>query len=370
MKKKIFIITGESSGDKLASNIIKYFKKNKFSVSAIGSQYLKKNKVKILFDSSELSVMGFVDVIKKIFFLIGRINLTIKYIKNFRPDIIFSIDSPDFSFRVENRIKKILPNIKIFHLVAPSIWAWRESRVFFFRKFIDHLFLLFPFEKKIFDKFKIKNTFVGHPFFENKIKYKKFSLPEDKKIITFCPGSRLSEVKMFMPIFIRLIILINDKFGNNFLYHFPILKKHIFVVKNYLKNHKSTIVTLDENKKNYFIKKSLFCVAKSGTISLDICKNKSPLITIYKTSWFNYFLIRPFVKVKFINIVNIIAKKEIIPELIQFDCNVKKIFSLVSVFIKNKKIRKRNVISYSKYLKKISKINTSKSIAKIIESSL
>ena len=367
MKKKIFIITGESSGDKLASSIVRHFRRNKFCISAVGSQHLKNNKIKVIFDSAEISVMGFADVIKKIFFLLKKINFTIEYIKKYKPDIIFSIDSPDFSFRVENKIKKMFPKIKIVHLVAPSIWAWRENRVYFFRKFIDHLLLLFPFEKKIFDKYKVKNTFVGHPFFENKIKYRKFSIPKNKKIITLCPGSRLSEIKIFMPIFTQLIKLINNKFGENFIYHFPVLKEHESIIKYSLKNQNSVIINIEENKKNFFIKKSLFTIAKSGTISLDICNNKSPLITIYKTSWFNYFMIRPFIKVKFGNIVNIMANKEIIPELIQFDCNVKKIFNIGSTFIQNKNIRKNNVINYFKYIRKITKRNTSKNIAKIIE---
>ena len=367
MKKKIFIITGEASGDKLASKVVSHLKKN-IQIVAIGSENLKKQNVKIIFNSSHLSVMGFVDVVKKIFFLIRKINFTINYLKKFKPNVIFSVDSPDFSFRVEDKIKKILPKTKIIHFVATTIWAWRENRVSYFKKFIDHMLLLFPFEKKIFNKYKVSNTFVGHPFFENKIKYKKFFIPKNKKVITFCPGSRISEIKIFMPIFVSLIGLINNKFGNNFVFHFPILKEHKSIIKFYLKNYDSIFVSINENKKNFFIKKSLFSIAKSGTISLDICKNKSPLITIYKTSWINYLMIRPFVNVKYGNIINIMANKNIIPELIQFDCNVKKIFDIASMFIKKKSIRKKNVFNYIKYIKKISNKNTSKNIAKIIES--
>jgi len=363
LKKKIFIITGEASGDKLASNIVSYFKNSNIDLSAIGSNYLRKQKVKIIFDSSKLSVMGFIDVLKKFSFFLNRINFTINYIKEFKPDIIFSVDCPDFSFRVENKIKKILPNIQILHMVAPTIWAWRESRVFFFKKFIDHIFLLFPFEKKIFNKYKIKNTFVGHPFFEKKIKYKKFPMCS-KNIITLCPGSRVSEIKIFMPIFNQLIELINKHYGKNFLFHFPVLKKHQSVVKSLLKSSNSTYVNIDENKKNFFINKSILCISKSGTMSLDVCKNNSPLITIYKTSWLNYFLIKPFVKVKYANIINIIANKEIIPELIQFNCTAAKIFKVASRYIESPNERKNNVSRYAKYIKKISNKNTSELVAK------
>jgi len=367
LKKKIFIITGEASGDKLASNIVSHFKNRRIDLSAIGSNYLRKQKVKIIFDSLKLSVMGFADVLKKVSFFLNKIDFTINYIKQYKPDIIFSIDCPDFSFRVESKIKKILPNVKILHMVAPTIWAWRESRAFYLKKFIDHIFLLFPFEKKIFNKYKIKNTFVGHPFFEKKIKYKKFRVLS-RNIITLCPGSRDSEIKTFMPIFNQLIKLINNYYGQNFLFHFPVLKKHRSTVKSFLTMSNSILINIDENKKNFFINKSIFCISKSGTMSLDVCKNSSPLITIYKTSWINYFLIKPFVKVKYANIINIIAKKEIIPELIQFNCTASKIFKVASKFIESTSARKNNVSSYTKYIQKMSKKNTSELVARKIES--
>ena len=370
MKKKIFILTGESSGDKLASNVIPYLNNKNFYITAIGSDHIKKKHIKLLFNSKEISVMGFVDVFKKLFFLKKKINLTISYLLKFKPDVIFSIDSPDFSFRIHNVIKKKLPKTKIVHLVAPTIWVWREKRVLVFRKFLDHLLLLFPFEAPLFNKWKMKNTYVGHPFFEKKITYKKFPMISRKKIITFCPGSRSSEIRTFMPLFVELIKIINFQYPGIFLFHFPVPLEHAKSVKNFIHSKTLFLISCSEEKKNFFIKKSILSVAKSGTISLDICKNQSPLITIFKTSWINYFLIKPFVKVKFANIINIIANKELIPELIQSECNVSNIYKKVCLFIENKKIRDLNVTNYRKIIKKISKKNSSKLIAKIIKSYL
>lgn len=370
MKKKIFILTGESSGDKLASNIIPYLNSKNFHITAIGSNHIKKKGIKLLFNSKEISVMGFLDVLKKIFFLKKKINLTINYLLKFKPDLIFSIDSPDFSFRVHNIIKKRLPQTRIVHLVAPTIWVWREKRVLVFREFLDHLLLLFPFEAPLFTKWKMKNTYVGHPFFEKKIIYKKFPINSQKKIITLCPGSRSSEIKTFMPIFVELIKEINFKYPDIFLFHFPVSLDHVKSIKSFLPSKISSLISSKEDKKNFYIKKSILSVAKSGTISLDICKNKSPLITIFKTSWFNYFLIKPFVKVKFANIINIIANKELIPELIQSECNTSSILAKVSLFIENKKVRSLNVSNYQKIIKKITKNNSSELIAKTLKSYL
>ena len=368
MKKKIFIITGEASGDKLASEIVSYFDKKKYNILAVGSEKLKNKNIKLLFNSSLIAFMGIKDVLVNFFYIIKKINFTVNSISIFKPNVIFSIDAPDFSFRIEKKIKKKFPNIKIVHLVAPTIWAWRESRVKSFRKFIDHMLLLFPFEVPIFNKWKIKNTFVGHPFFENKIIYKKFSLPNKKKLITLCPGSRIGEIKVFMPIFTKLMNDINMKFNNNYMFHFPVPKNRVQLIKSYLPNKFDFLLSDDEDKKNFYIKNSILSVAKSGTISLDICKNKCPLITIYKTSIINYFLIKPLVKVKYGNIINIAANKEIIPELIQNDCSVEKIFSLVCNFIENNKIRKKNVKEYSEILNTFKKANSNKIISDIVKS--
>jgi len=368
LKKKIFIITGESSGDKLASNIVSHFDKKKFNINAIGSDHLKKNNIKLLFDNKQISVMGFVDVLKKIFYLIKKINQTVFFIKKFKPNVILSIDSPDFAFRVEDKIKKMLPEIKIVHFVAPSIWAWRERRVYYFRKFIDHIILLFPFEVKIFNRYNLKNTFVGHPFFEKKTIYKKLRLFDKKKIISICPGSRISEIKCLMPIIVNVINKIIKTYGLNFVFHFPVLPVHKKLIKSYLVNNINYLITTDENQKNFYIKNSILSVAKSGTISLDICKNSSPLITIYKTSFLNYILIKPLVKVKFGNILNIIANKEIIPELIQQDCTPENIFTIISKFLSNKRLRDLNVSNYKKIINKISKKNTSRLVADIVKS--
>ena len=170
-----------------------------------------------------------------------------------------------------------------------------------------------------------------------------------------------------MPIFVELIKKINFKYPDIFLFHFPVSFEHAKTIKNFLPSKISFFISSTEDKKNFYIKKSILSVAKSGTISLDICKNKSPLITIFKTSWFNYFLIKPFVKVKFANIVNIIANKELIPELIQSDCNVSSIFKKVSLFIENKKLRNLNVSNYQKIIKKITKNNSSKLIAQTVK---
>ena len=354
MQKKIFIITGESSGDKIASYIINHLKKKKFKIEflAIGGENIKSQNVNCIFDIKDIAFMGFVDVLKNIFFIKKKIDFTVKKILEFKPDVIFSIDSPDFSFRILKKIKNINYNIKTIHLVAPQVWAWRENRKNFLHKFIDHLLLLFSFEKKYFEGF-VKNSFVGHPFFDfsvfkiNEIKQK------NNKYFTLCPGSRNSELKIFMPIFIDIIKKIN--LNSNFIFHIPTTENNKNIITNYLEKSgiSNFIITTTESDKNFYIQNSILSVSKSGTIALDICKNKCPLIVVYKTSWLNYLLIKPFIKTKFGNILNVIAQKEIIPELIQEKCNSNDIYKKVKEFIDDELLRNAVVVQYTKILETI-----------------
>ena len=354
MKKKIFIITGESSGDKIASYIINHIKNNNSEIEflAIGGENIKSQRVNCIFDIKDIAFMGIIDVLKNVISIKNKIDFTIKKIIEFNPQIVLSIDSPDFSFRVLKKIKNINSNIKTIHLVAPQVWAWRENRKKKLHKFIDHLLLLFEFEKFFFDGF-IRNTFIGHPFFDFSI-FKINKLNQNKnKYLTFCPGSRYSELNTFMPIFVDTIKKIN--LNHNFIFHFPTNDFNQSIIIQILKKNKidNFVISTNEKDKNLYMQNSILAISKSGTITLDVCKNQCPLIVVYKTSWINYLLIKPFVKIKFGNILNIIANKEVIPELIQQRCNSNEIFEQATKLIDSELLRKELVSEYNKILDKI-----------------
>ena len=354
MSKKIFIITGETSGDKIASLVIKKLKGKNLDMQflAVGGDNIKSEKIDCIFDIKDIAYMGFIDVFKNLFSIKKKINLTVKKILEFNPDVILSIDSPDFSFRILKQVKNINNKIKTIHLVAPQVWAWRENRKKILYKFIDHLLFLFPFEKNYFDGF-IRNSFVGHPFFDFSV-FKISKLQDkNKKYFTLCPGSRISELKIFLPIFIEVIKKIN--LNNMFIFHIPTSENYKNFIINYFKKNKidNFIITTNEKDKNFYIQDSVLTISKSGTITLDICKNQCPLIVVYKTSWLNYLLIKPFVKTKFGNILNIIAQKEIIPELIQDKCNSDEIYKKAKELIDNVILRKELVVKYTQILETI-----------------
>ena len=339
--KKIFILTGEPSGDKLASRVIRELNKvnSEIKYLSVGGENLKALEIRSIYDLKEITYIGFTKVILNIFKINKKINETVKAIVEFNPDILFTVDSPDFTLRVAERVKKQNKKIKTIHYVAPQVWVWRESRVKKIKKFIDHILLLFSFEKHYFDKENIRNDFVGHPLLddtaESKIDINQI-FEKNKALISVFPGSRISEIDVLTPILLDFIKLMNSKY-QDFIYIFHSTKQHYQLIQNYIKSKdlKNCEIISDDKIKSHTLKKSVFAVAKSGTVSLEICKSKIPSIILYKMNFINYLIVRILIKVKFANIINIAAKEEVIPELLQTKCNAKNIFETVSNFINN-----------------------------------
>jgi lipid-A-disaccharide synthase len=371
--KKIFILTGEPSGDKLVSKVIFKLQKNNPNVeySCVGGTHLNSLGIKSIFDLKEITYIGFTSVLLNIFKIKSKINKTVEEIIKFNPDILFSVDSPDFTLRVAEKVKKINNKIKTVHYVAPQVWVWREGRVKKFKKFLDHILLLFDFEKKYFDKENIPNTFVGHPLLEQEAKNRtdlSNIISSDKKIISLFCGSRSSEVNLLLPILIGFINLMNSKFDNfTFVFHATDENKNLINKKIKNTNLHNVEVISDENIKNQILNKSIFAVSKSGTISLEICNAKVPSIIIYKMNLINFLIVKMLVKIKFANIINIINNKEIIPELLQKECNSKEIYNSVVFFLKNPELMRKQISDCEETLTKIrSKTSSSDEAASVL----
>ena len=340
--KKIFILTGEPSGDKLASKVVTKLKNSRSDIDylSVGGENLKSLGIKSLYDLKEVTYLGFTRVLMNIFKIKNKINETVQEILKYKPDILFSIDSPDFTLRVAKEVKKKDPSITTIHFVAPQVWVWREHRVKQLKSFLDHILLLFPFEKKYFDKEGIQSTFVGHPLLEDHSKSKvdiSQIIKDNKKIFSIFPGSRLSEINLLTPILFKFVKKMNKKYKDLF-FVFHSTLEHVKLIQNLLlkEGFKNCGAIGDEKIKSNILKSSIFAVAKSGTISLEICNAKIPSIIIYKMGMINFFIIKMLVKVKFANIINIAADEEVIPELLQSKCNANNIYDKVDKLLSDK----------------------------------
>lgn len=312
--KKIFICATEQSGDNIGSGIIKELLNINPNLKFDG---VGGNKMKGLLDLQFYSInhfktMGFFEIffslnkyIKMILFLSKKI-LANKY------DLIITIDSPDFNYPLIKSIRKKKNYIKVVHIVAPTVWAWREYRAKKFANIFDEIFVLFKFEEKYFNRYNLKTTYIGHPIYY--INTNKNFYPNDN-YIAFLPGSRLGELNSLF-IFFKIAYeqILNNKYNIKiFIPTLPHLEKQI---RCKVKNWKiSTVITTDIELINEYYQKTKFALVCSGTASLEVAKRHIPQLIIYKFNFFTVLLIKKFIKVKYANIINIIEGKMIIPEL-------------------------------------------------------
>ena len=346
-KPKIYIVAGEPSGDILGDQLIKSLQ-TKFDspiFNGVGGEKMQSNNFRSLFDMSHISIFGIFPVIKKLFFLLRKINDVVNDIVQIKPDIIILIDSPDFNHRVAKKVKRYLPDIPIICYVAPTVWAWRHGRAKKMSKYFNYLLSVIPFEVNFFEKYGLKTTYVGHPFIEKvkKIDDKNFSnqfdLLNGDKTIIFLPGSRRSEIERHSPIMsqaieylrsqdlkINILIATGHKQLNQIREYFPDIK-----------------VITDDNKKYSLFKIADFACAASGTVTLELGLTETPTIVIYKMDKFTWFFISRMVKVKFVSLVNLILGRESSKELLQDNYTKENLIDEINKLLFDSEIQKKQI---------------------------
>ena len=369
--KKVFILTGEPSGDKLASKVINDLKKinQNLEFLSVGGEHLQSLGIKSIYDLKEITYLGFTNVILNIFKINKKINETVKSIISYNPDVLFTVDSPDFTLRVAEKVKKVNAKIKTVHYVAPQVWVWREGRVKKIKSFIDHILLLFNFEKKYFENENVSCEFVGHPLLQNKERSKidiNQIIGKNKALISVFAGSRKSEILVLMPILLDFIKLMNEKY-TDMTYVFHSTREYSDLIQSFINESSlsNCEIVSDDKIKNHILQKSVFAVAKSGTVSLEISNAKIPSIILYKMGFINFMIVKSLVKTKYANIINFAANEEIIPELLQSNCNSKNIFKHVSNFLEDPNKIKEQVNKVQNVLNKLKTNGSSSELASL-----
>jgi len=319
-KKCVMIIAGEASGDLHGSKLVKAMHKQNADLffCGIGGQALKDAGVRILVDASKLSVVGITEVFSKIPSLIKGITLAKRLIKSLQPDLLILIDFPDFNLHIANSAKKL--NIPILYYISPQVWAWRTGRVKKIGKLVDHVAVILPFEEDYYKKHEVPATFVGHPLLD------RHPRPADKTpekaaaypVIGLLPGSRDREIARHLPVMLDAARILTTRINNvKFLVSIaPSVEKQY--VEEIAKKYKEMVHFEFETKgvENIF-QQCIFVVASSGTVTLESAIFGMPMVIIYKVSLLSSWLGRAMIRVKNVGLVNLIAGKDVVPELLQ-----------------------------------------------------
>jgi len=370
---KIAIVAGEPSGDLIASQLMLEINQKFKTIEyvGVGGPMMQKNGLNSFFDYKVLGIHGYIDAIKNIVkLLILRRNL-IKYLIDQKPDIYIGIDAPDFNFFIEKTLKK--NKVKVFHYVSPSVWAWRKSRIYLMKSYMNHLFLVFPHEIKIFKSIRLPSTYVGHPLAKI-IPLKPNSLLSKKRIgirgtnfvISILPGSRSSEVKFHLDIMLSSAVIIQNKI-ENILFVIPCNSKENFIkINNSILKHKQLNIKPIIGHSHDVINASDFVIVASGTATLEAALFKKPMLIIYKTSWWSWQILRRMKIIPWIGLPNILLNKLISPELIQRKVNPEEIANVAMKIINNKKYKTLIINEFTELHKSLRR-NTSALIIDVLK---
>lgn len=325
---RIGIVAGEASGDLLGGELISALKSENADIefTGIGGENMKMAGCNCLYSSDSLSVMGISEVFSRYFDLIKIRKNIIRYFLDNPPDLFIGIDSPDFNFQIERKLRHV--GIKTIHYVSPSIWAWREYRLKSIAKSADLMLTLFPFEVVFYKKYGIPVESVGHPL-ADKIgtetdkhdKRKELGLPDNTNIIAILPGSRASELKKLAVPFLQTAKLCHEQMEN------------LCFVVNLVNEDDKKYVEAIARQVSPNISLSFYTgrpwdvmgaadvvLLASGTAALEAMLLKRPMVVAYKVNWLTYQLAKRLVRLPYVSLPNVLAGRMLVPEYLQDEC--------------------------------------------------
>ncbi len=336
--KHIMVLTGEPSGDFHASRLIREIKQkdNRIYFSGIGGPMLEQQGVDLFYDIEKLSAMGITEVLMQFRHIKKAFDLFREKLNSHLPDLIILVDYPGFNLRAAGYVKEHYP-IKIFYYITPKVWAWKKSRLFTIKKYVDHAALIFPFEEKLFKKAGVSSTYVGNPLMDDYPEHLSKSFLRSKPlspgldepiIIGLLPGSRNAEIKNLLDLMIQSACLIHQKQNQaRFLVSKAASIKREWIEDRIQKSGNPQLFDIVEGPVREILMRSTLVIAASGTVTLEAALFGIPTLLIYKMARLSFWAAKLFVQVKYAGLANLIADEEVMPELLQGEATPEKIYT-------------------------------------------
>ena len=351
----IAIVAGESSGDLLGSHLIKSLKSVRSDLKFIGiaGPKMMKEGANSFFLMEELSVRGYFEAFRKLFYLIKLRKALLKQILNEKPDLFIGVDAPDFNLGVELKLRQA--GIPILHLVSPSIWAWRAGRIKKIAQAVDRMLCIFPFETEIYDRAGVQSTYVGHPLasdipLEPNINQAREKITKTLKltsnnldgiVIAVLPGSRQSEIELIGPVFFETINLLSKKLQGQKL-HFlipvatPRLREPLEQLLLEIKQVNPDIqIYLLDGMADEVLEASDVVLIASGTATLQAALWKKPMVISYKVPWLTAQIMKRQGYLPYVGLPNILCGEFVVPELLQDDATPEKLAKAIEDWLEH-----------------------------------
>ncbi len=367
--KRLFIITGELSGDAHAAAVVEQLKKfcKEIEIEAIGGMNLQKQGVKLFVDHSKMSAMGLSLKIITDHFALGR--KVVNYLKNeYKPDMVLLIDYGGFNLNIAKFLKKA--GMKIYYYIPPQIWASRKWRINTVKKYIDKVMTIFPFEKKMYENENIVAEFVGHPLVSQLPQkanreefFEKYGLDKEKKLVSIFPGSRTFELKNLMSVFLGAAEIIKEKSPNT---QFVISQAPSITDETFKKYFNDSQIQIIKGDNQALLSVSDALILASGTVALEAALYGTPMIISYRGPQFLYLIYKIVRCIKRVCLPNIILDKDIVPELLQKNSNPNIIAKNILHILEDENYRSEMIANLETVKNVLSTKESSKEVARII----
>lgn len=342
----VFLVAGEPSGDVLGARLMAALKRvsgGAVRFIGVGGERMTAEGLESLFPMSEISVMGYLEVLPKIPLLLARIRDTAEVANLLFPDVIVTIDSPGFTLRVAARLAKLgAPRI---HYVAPQVWAHRPGRAARIAAVLDHLLALFPFEPPYFERVGLACSFVGHPIVEEGADRgdgdgfrARHGIAPDRPVIACLPGSRAGEVARLLPVFGETLAKLSR--GGDITVALPSVPAVADKVRRAVADWPfETIVTTERREKYDAFAASRAALAASGTVVLELALARVPTVVAYRANALTAWIARRTITVPHVSLVNLILEREVMPEFLQERCRADLLCEALSEIISDEEAR-------------------------------
>ena len=342
---KVFIVAGEESGDLHASKLIQQIKKYNQQIKFYGhgGDRMKKEGVQIIEHINKLAIVGFIEVIKHLPFMMSVMGKTINWIKENKPERIILVDYPGFNLRLARESRKL--GIPVTYFILPQAWAWKENRVSILRDNVDQCLSIIPFEQEWFEERNVKTSFIGHPFIELQYQnsssdfYRKHGLNPNDKILSIFPGSRQQEVNQHLSILISTV--------ESIMLDMPNLKVVLGKAPGVTIDNIPSYIKIESDNPQLALQNGNAALVASGTATLESAVLDIPIVVFYRFSHFTWFLAKRMSNVKFACIVNLIANKMIVQEFIQNKMTVNNLYNAILPLLNDTSSRKNILLGYN-----------------------
>jgi lipid-A-disaccharide synthase len=359
--RTIMLIAGEPSGDALGGQLIEGLKTlapSGLRIVGVGGARMRAAGLQSLFSLDDTSVMGLREVVPRLPRILMRMRQAANFAIKQQPDIVVLIDSPDFTHNVAKRIRKRAPDLKLVDYVAPQVWASRPKRASQMAEYFDHVLCLLPFEVPFFANVGLPATFVGHPVIERAPDpgvgaafRARHGIKPDEKLVVLLPGSRLSEIRFLWPVFRAAVESAQDAAGA-----LRVVIPTVPTVAARVRQlaaawRKDVLVTEDQQDKFGAFEAADAALAASGTVSTELALAATPMVIGYRVGQVTAAIARRYIKVPYITLVNLILKREAIPEFVQEECTAENLSAELIRLLTNPSARVAQVTASAEAVK-------------------